>query len=889
MRSRTLAALALCLAATPNARAQCPEWADDLHANYVGTWPTVFGTYDSGDGPEMIIGGFIRTAGQAIAGGIVRWNGTRFASLDGGTDGQVKALALYDDGSGTALIAGGQFEEAGGQPAKNIASWDGTSWSALGTGLGSTIATDVTQLGVVAGQLVAFGHFDTAGGIPATDFAVWDGTSWSVPHPGPNGTVADVQAFDDGSGEALYVCGSFTSILGLGPTAYLARWTGTNWLSAGHPNGYVGSLAVFDDGAGAQLYASGGFTMIGGNSVSRVASWDGTSWTDQGFFTENPPISLTVFDDGGGPDLYGMRTNKNGEPPSRVTRLTPGSGWGIVNNGAYQYEYVLTSVQIGTSERLAQSGFFFEHHGPSVGGPATWDGTEWTRLETPPQGIGGSVHALARYDDGSGEELYVGGAFLLADAELVAFITRRSGTTWASLDQGGVADGTGGMYYQDPTAVHALAVYDDDLYVGGNFTRAGSLGTGVNYLGRYDASGWDFVGVGTSAPVHALHVIDLGAGDVLVLGGEFMDAGGSQTSYISTWDGTAFTPLDLGVDNTVRALATFQGDLIAGGDFERASGVYADHVARWDGTDWFALGAGLDGDVQALTVYDDGSGAKLYAGGRFDNAGGAPASRVACWDGTAWCALPGPFVESATILEPQVHALGVVDGFGPGPMLAVGGRFNSIGALDASHLALWDGSAWSSPGGTNGVVQAFEAQTAKLTLGGSFGIAGGRPSACLAILEDTCLTTGVGAFCFGTGATCPCGNAGSADAGCDIRQATGGVRLSVPEFQPDGFGGGFATLSGAGFPPSSTPTVVAIRSSDIERSPPVFGDGLRCVGTAGFTRVGAAFALSGSSARSIVHNSGPGSYYYQLWFRNTPATFCTPDAFNLSNGYKLTW
>jgi hypothetical protein len=35
--------------------------------------------------------------------------------------------------------------------------------------------------------------------------------------------------------------------------------------------------------------------------------------------------------------------------------------------------------------------------------------------------------------------------------------------------------------------------------------------------------------------------------------------------------------------------------------------------------------------------------------------------------------------------------------------------------------------------------------------------------------------------------------------------------------------------------------------------------------------------------------SGAGLFYYQLWFRDQPAMFCTPQAFNLSNGTTLTW
>lgn len=148
------------------------------------------------------------------------------------------------------------------------------------------------------------------------------------------------------------------------------------------------------------------------------------------------------------------------------------------------------------------------------------------------------------------------------------------------------------------------------------------------------------------------------------------------------------------------------------------------------------------------------------------------------------------------------------------------------------------------------------------------------------------------AFCNdadGSLASCPCTNPGSPDTGCDIAQGTGGVRLDVVDFDPDGSGGGTAMLVGSGYPASGTPASVTMRSRSREAVPVVFGDGLRCVASDTLVRVGAAFAIGGTSTRAVTHNSGPGTFSYQLWFRNKPAGFCTPDAFNTSSAYELVW
>jgi len=99
------------------------------------------------------------------------------------------------------------------------------------------------------------------------------------------------------------------------------------------------------------------------------------------------------------------------------------------------------------------------------------------------------------------------------------------------------------------------------------------------------------------------------------------------------------------------------------------------------------------------------------------------------------------------------------------------------------------------------------------------------------------------------------------------------------------------TVSGLGFPAMNTPAALVIRGSALDPASPVpFGDGIRCV-SAPIVRLGAAFALGGVSTHTFGHGSmaGTGTFYYQLWFRNTPAMFCTPAAFNLSNGQTLNW
>ena len=102
------------------------------------------------------------------------------------------------------------------------------------------------------------------------------------------------------------------------------------------------------------------------------------------------------------------------------------------------------------------------------------------------------------------------------------------------------------------------------------------------------------------------------------------------------------------------------------------------------------------------------------------------------------------------------------------------------------------------------------------------------------------------------------------------------------------------TIIGTGFPPASSPTAIVIRANNQEGTPVAFGDGLRCAGTVNLVRLAATVASGGSSVHAFGHNPAlpPATFYYQIWFRNTPATApcsAAPAAFNLSNGRAIFW
>ena len=363
-------------------------------------------------------------------------------------------------------------------------------------------------------------------------------------------------------------------------------------------NAPVHSLVVFDDGTGPALYAGGEFTEAGGTSAYYIAKWTGNTWLPVGGGMDGAVYALTVFDDGTGPALY--------------------AGGAFVTAG-----------------------------GVTVNGVARWDGGSWSALGSGVSGCAfadppGSpcwtvVEALAVYDDGVGNALYVGGSFELAGGQTTNGVARWDGSVWSALGSGVAGCWPSGWCY---ASVKSLAVWNDGagdaLYAGGVFEQADGLI--VNSVARWDGVSWSPLNGGVSgglSTVDALTVFDDGSGPSLYVGGFYIAAGGLTTNNIAKWDGVAWAALNAGMNSRVNALAVFDDEsgaaLYAGGGFTTAGGAGASYIARWDGGAWSALSSGTDDTVRALTVFDDTTGDALYAGGDFTDAGGSSASYIARW------------------------------------------------------------------------------------------------------------------------------------------------------------------------------------------------------------------------------------------------------------------
>jgi len=164
--------------------------------------------------------------------------------------------------------------------------------------------------------------------------------------------------------------------------------------------------------------------------------------------------------------------------------------------------------------------------------------------------------------------------------------------------------------------------------------------------------------------------------------------------------------------------------LYAAGFFSEAGVVQARGIARWDGRRWSPPGTGIGAyqGIIALEAFDDGGGPALYPGGKFTTAGGVASSHIARWNGDAWSALGAG-------TDGFVRSLAVFDD-GSGPALCVGGEFTTAGGVAANRIARWDGASWSVLGsGVDDDVNALQVFDdgggPDLYAGGRFTSAGG--------------------------------------------------------------------------------------------------------------------------------------------------------------------
>jgi hypothetical protein len=344
------------------------------------------------------------------------------------------------------------------------------------------------------------------------------------------------------------------------------------------PNGRIRSLVVHNN----HLIAHGEFTSVNGIPAAGIAEFDGSVWT---------PMSNGWPNTAGYEDSLAV-SNGRLHCSGPTTSATPNAGriWDGVQWNPWPTTgtlggYSLALFPLSSNELLVEGGFTFSVAGGGTMGRrfALWDGAAFHALGTefgPNRIIDATfpyINSAVRFEG----QIYMAGGFTAiargntynTTTVPATRICRFDGSQFQPLANGGL-NGT----------INALAVFQGELYVAGDFTATQDGAVQLNRIASYYANAWHRVGGGVSSQILNLFVADDGTGEKL----HIITNSGSSTAYNAPQPTT----------DTV----AFRG------------------VVRWNGGRFSAYGASIssginEGPAQVAVRLDKGTGEALYFAG----------------------------------------------------------------------------------------------------------------------------------------------------------------------------------------------------------------------------------------------------------------------------------
>lgn len=631
-----------------------------------------------------------------------------------GTSGAGLCVITWDpDGPGPLpvhAVIGGGFRSAGTIATSYVAAWNPTSsqWLGFGNGLADNSAGSVQALAVTAsGALVAGGVLRLGGVATNEGVAIWSGTAWS-PLRGATGlALTRVTALRTASSGDLFACASWLDVGNVTRTG-VARWNGTAWSVVGAPFTFgaaVGVLQTMCEMPNGDLVVAGRFDSAGGVAATSVARWNGSAWSavGSGFSSADLVLSLAVMPNGDLVAAGDLRTALGGVADGVAT--FDGTNWTQLGAGlSVPFGTMVRSVEVQPNGEVVACGAFVSSGGSPVLAVARWNGVAWSQIGTGIDvAIGEACYASQLLPDG---RLLVVGSFDSAGGVPTPYSALWNGIAWAAMTT------AGGAPMLDGTQVVALVA-----------EPSGSV----------------------------------------VVGGNFLTAGGVSMPRIARWDGTSFTPLGSGANGQVNALArTADGSILAAGNFSQIGGVAASGIARWNGSTWSPMGNAVLGPILVART------GEIYASS-------GVGLGVVRWNGTAWVTvgtgwpavgaialaeLPnGELLGSAMLFTghstPQFYLLRLTGGvwvpFGA-PLnstvysilatdteVYVGGGFSFAAGGPANFVARYDNGNWQSLGNGPGglVTQLAQMPDGDLVAAGQFTTIGGSPALRIARYDGT--------------------------------------------------------------------------------------------------------------------------------------------------------
>jgi len=336
-----------------------------------------------------------------------------FKGLGTGINGTVYAMAFDSLGN---LYAGGSFTTAGSLTASNIAKWYGSSWTQVlkgitGTSVNALVFDSTTSTLYVGGSFTQVATITASTNV--SNIVRFKNNDWGTLQAGIAG--GGIQAMACDSAGNLYVGGFGITTAGSTSVSNIAKWNGSSWSAMGTGISIGGIQALACDSAG-NLYIGGTFRQAGGLSANRIVKYN-TSGNNYSLLDSNGGMNgqVTSFAIDSNGNLYvgGSFTTAGNVTVSNIAKWN-GSAWSNVGGGLDQ---IVNALTIDPYNNLYAAGSFITDSATltlTLNGLAKWDGSNWSAIVTG-TGISGVRALIAKSEKIS----YAGGTFTSAGTSSV--------------------------------------------------------------------------------------------------------------------------------------------------------------------------------------------------------------------------------------------------------------------------------------------------------------------------------------------------------------------------------------------------------------------------------------------------------------------------------------
>ena len=338
----------------------------------------------------------------------------------------------------------------------------GQTWSAVGTGLSNTSGS-IRAMCEYKGELYVGGYFDSIAGMHVQSLAKWNGIAWDSVPGMTSFAGLDIVAMAVYHNE-LVITGDQTR-----------KWNGTSWsILGGWINNFPYSLEVYND----ELYIAGSFDHADGIPTGGIARWDGLVWDS----VSGPGLSTSFGDYGSAlqtfnGELYlGGNFGKVNSLTARSIAKWNGSVWDTVGsiNGYSQLQSLC-----GYNNKMYGGGSITISNNPIQRYIVSWDSLVCDSVGL---GINNAPNSMVVYNN----ELYAAGDFDTAGGTQTLGIARWNDVSWNSVGTGlelFLTNIDTLIFLPHDTVlskkehIYSMCVYNNELYVGGTFTKMGGVNT----------------------------------------------------------------------------------------------------------------------------------------------------------------------------------------------------------------------------------------------------------------------------------------------------------------------------------------------------------------------------------------------------------------------------